>query len=105
MLKDVIRHLSTEDDTAISPTEDGKSSRASSILSMAPSTAAADRFWTLQATQKLAIISALSDDALTCKSISDFMQECESNLTELRKEKIDLSRDRKRMFVSLQQHI
>lgn len=51
--------------------------------------------------QKLDIIDVLCHQVMNCRAIVDFITLSEIQLTEVRKGKIEVSRDRKRMWVTV----
>lgn len=69
----------------------------SGTFSAASYTNTQDRFLTLSVADKLAAVHFLCDVAVMTKAIKVFFDECEANLTELRKERVDLSRQRKKI--------
>jgi len=56
-----------------------------------------DRYYRLSPTHKLDILSFLCDTVASHKEIHLYMESCETNLTQLRKEKIEVKKERKRM--------
>lgn len=50
---------------------------------------------------KIAILAFLCDLGIACKPIHHYMDNCETKLTELRKEKIEVNREKKNLYVSL----
>lgn len=59
---------------------------------------AKERYPVLPISDKLAIIHFLCDQAVMTKPIKSFFEECEITLTELRKERVELSRQRKKVI-------
>lgn len=59
---------------------------------------AKERLPVMPVTDKLAVIHFLCDLAVMTKAIKNFFEECEATLTELRKERVDLSRQRKKLI-------
>ncbi|CAO1613341.1 unnamed protein product [Sympodiomycopsis kandeliae] len=58
---------------------------------------ALERFLILTISDKLTALHFLCDEAVMTKPIKSFFDECELNLTELRKERVDLGRQRKKI--------
>jgi bromodomain adjacent to zinc finger domain protein 1A len=56
------------------------------------------RYTTLTFRDKVAIIHFLCEQAVMSKSVKSFFDECEHQLTELRKERVELSRARKKLI-------
>lgn len=56
-----------------------------------------ERYYLLSAEDKVAILSFLCDAVVSHKEIHVFMDTCEANLTQLRKEKIEVKKERKKM--------
>ncbi|KAG8732073.1 hypothetical protein FRC12_019452, partial [Ceratobasidium sp. 428] len=52
---------------------------------------------------KLEILAFLADLVMTSRSVRSFMEECDSRLTTLRKEKIEVNRERKRVAELLEE--
>jgi len=61
----------------------------------------AERYATLPGCDKVAIIAYLCDLAITSRPIHHFMDNCETRLTELRKEKVEINKEKKRLYVAL----
>jgi hypothetical protein len=59
---------------------------------------AKERLPVMPVTDKLAVIHFLCDLAVMTKAIKNFFEECEATLTELRKERVELSRQRKKLI-------
>lgn len=77
----------------------GKNGRAAEeIDELEPPTAEpGDRYPTMPVSDKIALFSFLCDLAITSKPIHHYMDNCETKLTELRKEKIEVNREKKRL--------
>jgi hypothetical protein len=56
------------------------------------------RYWTLPISDKLAILTFLCDLILSSKRVRAYIDECENELTSLRKEHIELTRERKTLM-------
>ncbi|KAH7104205.1 hypothetical protein BKA62DRAFT_497973 [Auriculariales sp. MPI-PUGE-AT-0066] len=61
----------------------------------------ADRYPTLPPSDKIAVIAYLCDLAITARPIHHFMDNCETKLTELRKEKVEINKEKKRLVDSM----
>ncbi|KAG8903371.1 hypothetical protein FRB99_003393 [Tulasnella sp. 403] len=61
----------------------------------------ADRYPSLPVEDKIAVIQYLCDLAIACKPIRSALDAAETELTELRKEKIEVNRERKRILEEL----
>lgn len=59
----------------------------------------ADRYPSLPPEDKIAVIQYLCDLAMACKPIRAALETAETELTELRKEKIEVNREKKRLSV------
>ena len=58
----------------------------------------ADRYPSLPPADKIAVITFLCDLAIMCRPIRVALEASETELTELRKEKIEVNRERKRLY-------
>ena len=56
-----------------------------------------ERYYILPAEDKVAILAFLCDAVVSHKEIHTYMDTCEANLTQLRKEKIEVKKERKKM--------
>ena len=56
-----------------------------------------NRYYLLPPEDKIAILAFLCDAVVSHKEIHTYMETCEANLTQLRKEKIEVKKERKKM--------
>jgi len=75
------------------PVKDDESETGSVVEPCHP----ADRYPSLPAEDKIAIIQFLCNVAIACKPIRAALDGAEADLTDLRKEKIEVNRERKRL--------
>lgn len=71
------------------------SSPAPPALSSLPS----DRYYSLPPADRIAILQFMCDLAVSSKSIHSHLEHCEEQLTALRKEKIEINRQKKQLYV------
>ncbi|KAG9001450.1 hypothetical protein FRB94_004765 [Tulasnella sp. JGI-2019a] len=81
------------------PLKDDESEAGSVVEPCHPS----DRYPSLPVEDKLAVIMYLCDLAMACKPIRNALEAAEVDLTDLRKEKIEVNRERKRLAEELNQ--
>ncbi|KAG8844443.1 hypothetical protein FRB96_003031 [Tulasnella sp. 330] len=81
------------------PLKDDESEAGSVVEPCHPS----DRYPSLPIEDKLAVIQYLCDLAMACKPIRTALESAEVDLTDLRKEKIEVNRERKRLAEELSQ--
>jgi WSTF, HB1, Itc1p, MBD9 motif 1 len=60
-----------------------------------------ERYYLLPPEDKVAILAFLCDAVVSHKEIHTYMETCEANLTQLRKEKIEVKKERKKMQVNV----
>lgn len=89
------------------PMSAASSSRASSVANANTNVGVSplDRYYMLSPADRIAILSFMCNVAVTSKSIHMHMDTCEEQLTALRKEKIEMNRNRKQLYVASAIHI
>ncbi|TIA97775.1 hypothetical protein E3P94_02749 [Wallemia ichthyophaga] len=81
---------------------DKKHGSTSSLSSMEDEARPEERYFTLSFDDKLLLLSALIDRVKMTKHIRNFVDKAEPQLTELRKEKVDLNREKKKLTEKLE---
>ena len=60
-------------------------------------------YMSMSASDKIALISFLCDCSISSKAVRSYMEVCEEQLTQLRKEKTEVNRERKRWYVAFEE--
>ncbi|EIW86562.1 chromatin remodeling complex protein [Coniophora puteana RWD-64-598 SS2] len=96
-LREVLTRFLFAPDSSGEPSASSASSRVSSPtgLSLTVPSTPAERYHTLPPADKIAILSFLCNIAVSSKAIHGHMEQCEEQLTALRKEKIEVNRQKK----------
>ncbi|KAJ7597210.1 chromatin remodeling complex protein [Mycena floridula] len=94
------RLLFAPESTTEAPSSGSSSSRAttpttSTGLKLTVASSPGERYYSLSPRDRVAILSFMCDLAISSKSVRSHMETCEEQLTALRKEKIDVNRQRK----------
>jgi bromodomain adjacent to zinc finger domain protein 1A len=102
-LRGVLTRLLFEPDTP-EPPDSATHGSATSVTITAPTlrrVSPSQRYYLLLPEDKIAILAFLCDAVVSHKEIHTYMETCEANLTQLRKEKIEVKKERKKMQVLL----